>query len=134
MPKNIAQLTYLCQGDNPEALPAPVATLSQHLFYELPQRPLWGRPAGIHEWISRDRQSGRGHLDPKRRQLEASSTSTGRLLRANSSLHEVLGASQIDASAIAIRESEFCAGQEFGGVETKLEEGVERMETSPVQA
>jgi hypothetical protein len=27
--------------------------------------PLSSRPAGIHEWASRDRQGGRGHLDPK---------------------------------------------------------------------
>ena len=34
-------------------------------FVLRPARPLWSRPAGIREWISRDRQSGRGHLDPK---------------------------------------------------------------------
>jgi hypothetical protein len=38
--------------------------------------PVWSGPAGIRERISGDRQSGREHLDPKRRQLEARSTST----------------------------------------------------------
>ena len=35
-----------------------------------------GAAGGHSEWISRARQRSRGHLDPKRRQLRASSTST----------------------------------------------------------
>jgi hypothetical protein len=46
-----------------QALPARVATLSQHLFYE--SQPGLEGPASIHEWISLNRQSGRGHLGPK---------------------------------------------------------------------
>jgi len=41
-----------------------VATLSQHLFY-WPPTSRFGAAAGICEWISRDRQSGRGHLEIK---------------------------------------------------------------------
>jgi hypothetical protein len=58
----------------PQAWPTRVATLSQHLFYELP-RPAWSG-GGHSEWISRARQHSRGHLDRTTSAREASSTST----------------------------------------------------------
>jgi hypothetical protein len=65
-------------------MPTRVATLSQHLFYEPPNPSgFWSRPAGIHEWICEIAKAVAGILIPKRQKLEARSTSTGCLLRAN---------------------------------------------------
>jgi hypothetical protein len=67
------------------SLPARVATLSQHLFYEPPQPTRFG--AGQRAFTNGFREIAKvvaGILIPKRRQLEARSTSTGSLLPANS--------------------------------------------------